>query len=817
MYFVATNGAKGGDGAAGRSSSLSPQNWLNRASNDLTPHEISSKDRHIAVLLFGFLLACYLLTFTGVIDSSDGLSTFATTENLVRRGSFDSNQLLWMGNQQGNIGADGNLYTRKGLGQVLLAAPLAWLGLVWPSVGLVHVSLLLNPLLTAWTGALLFRAGRRFGWRRSTSIATALIFGLASMAWPYTQGYFSDPVCAWGLLAAAYGMIAYAQSGRKHYLMAAGTAWGIAYLARTINLMTLPIYLVGLFFVLDALTRQGVADTWRARLTAAFWRNWRPVVSFMLPIVAAGLLSLWWNWFRFGSLFDTGYVETESFSGDWLFGLFGLTVGPARGFFWYNPALLLGFAGLGWFWRHQRVLLTLLLALVVLYVVVYAKWYMWHGGYSWGPRFLVPITPFLALLAGGGWRALVEQRRLGILGVVLAAVLVIWSVAVQWLGMLVPFALVQDWLANNVTPLFAPETFTRLEYSPLVMQWQFLTAEHVHLAWWRGGAGLDLVDWLALAMVLVGVAVGLVLLVKAVRAPEGAPAEGSVRHSVYVLGLGLVALAILTYYYVTMNDPEMKIVAQRIKAESGRGDAVLFLQPERTQAFSNTYRGDAPVYGFFGANDLDENEAAWLATIQARYARLWVVPDYRPADQSAWERSLRSQDYLLFDERISGPSNQRLGLYALAPAQDLTEFGLGTVFGDPGGEATVTDANGWFRLAGYALPTTLRPGDALALSLLWESLQPVDYNYQVFVHFLDRDGNKVAQRDGQPVQWLRPTSTWQPGERIVDHYGLLLPDSTPTGRYTIAVGLYDPVTGQRLPVSAGPSSYAIELGPVDVQ
>ena len=816
MYFVTTNRAEIGDGG-NRPSPLAPHNLLNRSTNDLTPHEISPKDRHIAVLLFGFLLACYLFTFTGVIDSSDGLSTFATTENLVRRGSFDSNQLLWMGNQQGNIGADGNLYTRKGLGQVLLAVPLAWLGLVWPSVGIVHVSLLLNPLLTAWAGALLFRAGRRFGWRRSTSIATALIFGLATMAWPYTQGYFSDPVSAWGLLAAAYGMVAYAQSGRKHYLMGAGAAWGIAYLTRTINLMTLPIYLVGLFFVLDALTRHSVENTWRARLRAAFWQNWRPAVSFMLPVVAAGLLSLWWNWFRFGSLFDTGYVESESFSGDWLAGLFGLVAGPARGYFWYNPALLLGIAGLGWFWRHQRVLLILLLTLVVLYVVVYAKWYMWHGGYSWGPRFLVPITPFLALLAGAGWQALVERRRLGLFGMTLTGALLIWSVAVQWLGLLAPFSLVQDWLASNVQPLFAPETFTRLEYSPLVLQWRYLTAEHIHLAWWRGGDGIEAVDWLALAMVLVGIIVGLILLVQSVRTPSDAATEGSIRHTVYTIGLGLIALALLTYYQMTMADPEMTLVAQRIQAESQRGDAVLFLQPERTQAFANAYRGHEPVYGFFGANELNESDAAWLAQIQGTYARLWVAPDYRPADQSAWERTLRTEDFLLQDDRISGPSDQRLSLYALAPAQNLTEFGLGTVFGDPHAEAPVTADNGWFRLAGYALPASVQPGDALALSLLWESLQPVDYNYQVFVHFLDRDDNKVAQRDGQPVQWLRPTSTWQAGERIVDHYGLLLPDSTPTGRYTIAVGLYDPVTGQRLPVSAGPSNYAIELGPVDVQ
>ena len=29
--------------------------------------------------------------------------------------------------------------------------------------------------------------------------------------------------------------------------------------------------------------------------------------------------------------------------------------------------------------------------------------------------------------------------------------------------------------------------------------------------------------------------------------------------------------------------------------------------------------------------------------------------------------------------------------------------------------------------------------------------------------------------------------------------------------------VYDPVTGQRLPVSAGPASYAIELGPIEVR
>ena len=136
---------------------------------------------------------------------------------------------------------------------------------------------------------------------------------------------------------------------------------------------------------------------------------------------------------------------------------------------------------------------------------------------------------------------------------------------------------------------------------------------------------------------------------------------------------------------------------------------------------------------------------------------------------------------------------------------------------NPKQEEPVTEDNGWFRLNGYALTPEVAAGEAILVTLLWQDLQQVDYNYHVFVHLIDKDGNKVAQRDGQPVQWLRPTSTWTPGEVIADRYGLLLPDTFPTGRYTILVGLYDPVTGQRLPVSAGPSSYAIEVGPIEVK
>src|SRR3954470_3493177 len=181
--------------------------------------DIDSRDRTLAFCIACLLFACYLFTYTGLIDSSDGLAMFATTESMVRRSEIDSNQLLWMGNQQGNIGSDGELYTRKGLGMALLAYPMLWLARLWPALGIAQIAMLLNPILTAWTGGLLFRTGRRLGWRRRTSTAVALIFGLATLAWPYAQTFFSDPVCAFGLFGAFYGLLSYSQTARKRYLL----------------------------------------------------------------------------------------------------------------------------------------------------------------------------------------------------------------------------------------------------------------------------------------------------------------------------------------------------------------------------------------------------------------------------------------------------------------------------------------------------------------------------------------------------------------------------------------------------------------------
>jgi hypothetical protein len=351
----------------------------------------------------------------------------------------------------------------------------------------------------------------------------------------------------------------------------------------------------------------------------------------------------------------------------------------------------------------------------------------------------------------------------------------------------------------------------------LLLQWQFVTPQNIHFAWWQAGAARDAINWLSIAMPLAGVLAGLILLVQLLRSRQPDDRDDRTRNWLYGAALVAITVAVLTYVQATLGSATVDAASRRIAGGEQRGDAVLNLRPDQSQAFANNYRGNLPVYGFFNGDTLSPDEAAWLERLRQSYDRLWVLPDGNPPEDSGWERTLRGSDFLLVNDRVSSQEAQRLALFALTPRQDLVESGLGTVFGNPATPPPVTEANGWFRLDGYAVTDETHPGGAILLTLLWQDLAAVDENYQVFVHLLDNQGNKIAQADGQPVQWLRPTSTWQPGERIADRYGLLLPDTLPSGEYSIAVGLYHPVTGQRLPVSAGPSSYAIDLGPILVR
>jgi len=84
----------------------------------------------------------------------------------------------------------------------------------------------------------------------------------------------------------------------------------------------------------------------------------------------------------------------------------------------------------------------------------------------------------------------------------------------------------------------------------------------------------------------------------------------------------------------------------------------------------------------------------------------------------------------------------------------------------------------------------------LTVTLVWRAEATASESYHVFLHLLGPDGRIVAQSDGVPAGWTRPTTGWLPGEYIVDTRVLTLPPDVPPGVYTLQTGLYLPGDGR---------------------
>lgn len=100
-------------------------------------------------------------------------------------------------------------------------------------------------------------------------------------------------------------------------------------------------------------------------------------------------------------------------------------------------------------------------------------------------------------------------------------------------------------------------------------------------------------------------------------------------------------------------------------------------------------------------------------------------------------------------------------------------------------------------LVGYKLDHTK---NGFKLNLYWQTNEILTRQYKIFAQLLTADDKVVAQSDGFPAEGQRPTTGWLPNEIITDPHYLSFTDIPHPGTYRLIIGLYDPLTGQRLPL-----------------
>jgi hypothetical protein len=205
---------------------------------------------------------------------------------------------------------------------------------------------------------------------------------------------------------------------------------------------------------------------------ALYRQGWRWLPALLVGGALPGALLITYDLIAFGTPWPIGYAYSALWQDQHQTGfmsltyprfeaLWGLTFSFFRGLFIRAPWLLLAIPGLVFWWRSGRLRAEwwTVLGVVLTTYTFYSSSIMWWGGFTAGPRYIVPLIPFLAL--GAAWLiGSLHGARLA-----LAAALVTLSIGLTWLeavaGQLFPPDTIRATWTGYVFPAWAAGDIAR--------------------------------------------------------------------------------------------------------------------------------------------------------------------------------------------------------------------------------------------------------------------------------------------------------------------------------------------------------------------
>ena len=304
---------------------------------------------------------------------------------------------------------DGHYYTSKAIGSSLVASffyfPLYHLQkllnikLDWGEVKYL-LTILSIGLPSALVGSLMYMLCKQVTGNRFHSYVATLSICLGTMMFPFSAIFFGHQLAGSFLFGAFFLIFQLKVDSlyrRKGVLFLVGFLLGFALIT---EYPVAPIVLILTIYYFVVMFTSGVTNRGLVVMLPAF--------GALFPIAFA----LAYNTAVFGNPIATGYTHSvvEAFQQNQTQGLVGIgwpnlkvmffmTAHPAFGMFWQSPLLIMAFIGI-WFMVRSSVYKTeALVSLAAFFslLILYSGFYNWWGGWTFVPRYLVPMVPFLCL------------------------------------------------------------------------------------------------------------------------------------------------------------------------------------------------------------------------------------------------------------------------------------------------------------------------------------------------------------------------------------------------------------------------------------
>jgi hypothetical protein len=447
------------------------------------------RNRSVCLLIFLFFLCLYVLTFKG-ISTGDNLLHYDLVLNTVTSGQFSLPVDRYDLDKQRYLkpyvseGLNGRLYLTLPPGLALASIPTGLIGVALeclrdaseaPRIVAVRrdlaevratpsafITALINPLVSAMIIVVFFWMVSGIAESVEWALLLSIMLGLSTIVWPYSTTYWTQPLATGAVFGSFVLLSRGIETDRLFMGVISGLLAGVGLMTRYEAVFVLP------WLILLVLS----ANLPSSRRRSEF------LLGILGPFLVSVAMLMGWNHHRFGSVFEMGAFHQRmlgaSFQADLALSLPANLFGLGNSIFVYSPPLILFFFGIGVFLKRKRALAVTTTGIVLTGLVLYSKFTLWDAIGSWGPRFLVVLTPFMLLPAAvihlnSRWRRALVVSLLSI------------GFAVQVVPVLVPYqhAAVTGHFADYPSP---QRYFTTSEIVPHIRS---LAAGGIELWWLR--------------------------------------------------------------------------------------------------------------------------------------------------------------------------------------------------------------------------------------------------------------------------------------------------------------------------------------------
>jgi len=410
-----------------------------------------------------FILFCLYMWSSRLGTDGYELEFLLSADNIVHNGSF------YMATNPPSVPGIFDrlpgqpMLPRHNLLQVILAVPFYIAGMPFNSLyhgadsgitalplGSLAMISFLNPLLTLFSIWVLIRISRQLGASEQAAILCGMVYGAATIAWPYAA-IGMEPLQTTCLLLCLSVFIQFRKNPTLSLTwILALSLTALMHTKISAPLLALPISITALYYVFKVKSQRT-----------------RKLIVYIGILTLSSIIWMFLYYLRSKLFYSSGFFKNFN-PGLIPRNTLGFLISPGKSLIPYSPILLWCIPAIAGFIRKNRVLAGLMGIIALLTMLLTACWDWSLIEECWGPRYLMPIIP-LFFIAGNKQFEInyIKPKKY------LFIFLLIISVLVQIPGLIYPNVCLLQYVHSDSVPVVDLTTWAP-DLSPIRIGWHMI-------------------------------------------------------------------------------------------------------------------------------------------------------------------------------------------------------------------------------------------------------------------------------------------------------------------------------------------------------